>query len=70
MAESQVLTEKSAQELTDAINRYLELNQDWRVHSFSTAYAGVDTRTSSPYGVRTKHHSVQYSVLLVRDATS
>ena len=67
MAEAQVLTEQSAQELTEAINRYLELNQDWRVHSFSTAYAGVETRSTGPYAVRTEVHHVQYSVLLVRE---
>ena len=37
------------------------------MHSFSTAYAGVETRSTGPYAVRTEVHHVQYSVLLVRE---
>ena len=66
---AKVLTEQSAQELTDAINRYLDLNHGWRVHSFSTAYAGMETTCPGPYAVRTARHRVQYSALLVRDGT-
>lgn len=64
-----VLTAFEPGELESKINHYLDAG-GWTVHSFSTAYGGIQTRHVSPYSMPIRHHLVTFSALLVWDARS